>query len=85
LPAEGEVLGDATIAPSTVFVEHADEGDGFVRDRGIVVRLADAAAVVVVGDEGGHFFRLPFARTSARLNFFATFMGTPTFLAKALL
>ena len=62
-----------------LFVEFSDSGDGFVRDRGIVVALADAPAVLVVGDEGGHFFFR--ARASALANFLATFMGTPTFFA----
>ena len=82
LPAEAEGFGDATIAPSVLFVEFSDSGDGFVRDRGIVVGLADSPAVLVVGDEGDHFLRL--ARMSARTNFLATFMGTPTFFANFL-
>jgi hypothetical protein len=81
-PAESEGFGDATIAPSVLFVELSDLLDDFVGDRGIVVCFADAAAVLTVGREFGHLRFLPFAFTSARLNFLATDMGTPTFLAK---
>jgi hypothetical protein len=81
-PAESEVFGDATIAPAVFFVEFADLLDDGLWDRGIVVCFPHAAAVLAVGRELSHLRFLPFAFTSARLNFFATDMGTPTFFAK---
>jgi len=71
---------EPAVADSLFFVEVADGCDDFVRDRGIVVCLPDALAVLVDGDEARHF-RRAFLRVSARLNFFATDIGTPTFFA----
>jgi hypothetical protein len=67
-----------------VLVEFADFIDDGLRDRGMVVAFPYPAPVLAVGDEARHFLRALDLRASARLNFLATDMGTPTFLANDL-
>jgi hypothetical protein len=71
--AEVEHLGESPVSNAFLFVEVSESLDGFFRDRGIVVGLADAVPMLIERDYLRFFARA--GRLLKLLVFFAHFLA----------